>query len=420
MGNDQSSYFGRCTSSTSRPGRNVTTPAAWMSGGGAERVVGTALVSHLPPVAEEHPTDHVDDASPPVHRALTGGPGRCAGRARRGRRRGGRLAGAVGGRGADADRRRGRPRAGGQRADRLDRLGRRTRRARQRRVGRLDRRRGRGVPARRLRRRPDRSVRAGDLGVGPPGAVRRLPASLEWELFAQSSEAALLFLGLPASLDLAALEDDLEALGYARPDADDGVWVGGGEVTARVGGVTEQLGHLVLDADRRLLVASDSQIAAERWRDGQRGTARDDGVADVVAEIGGAVSATVYTGDHACVALSMTQASDDDRVRAADLVEAAGGVHPLLGFAIAGRPGGEVRVAMAFDTEEQARADADARFALARGPAPGQGTDFPDLFELGEGDVAARGSVVTMDLDPLPYAFALSDLAQGPVLFATC
>lgn len=246
------------------------------------------------------------------------------------------------------------------------------------------------------------------------------PATLEWELFAQSREAALLFLGLPESLDLGDLRDDLEALGYQRPDTDDGVWLGGGDVVARVGGVTEQLGYLVVDAERRLLVASDSQTAADRWRDGQRGTESDDGVAEVVAQVGGALAATVYTGEHACVALSMTQASDDDRVRAAELVDAAGEVSPVLGFAIAGRPGGEVRVAMAFETEEQARANADARFALARGPAPGQGTDFPDLFEVGEGDVAARGTVVTMDLRPQPYSFVLSDLAQGPVLFATC
>ncbi len=53
MGKDQSSYFGRCTNNTSRPGRNVTTPAARTSGGDASLLVVTALVSHLPARTEE-------------------------------------------------------------------------------------------------------------------------------------------------------------------------------------------------------------------------------------------------------------------------------------------------------------------------------------------------------------------------------
>jgi hypothetical protein len=243
------------------------------------------------------------------------------------------------------------------------------------------------------------------------------PASVEWELLAQSPDVALLFLGLPRSVDFAELGTRLEGLGYERPDSDDGVWVGGDGVLARTG-VTEQLSHIVLDEERRLLVGSDTEAAAERWREGERGTGLDDGVSEVVAEVEGSLAAAVYTGDHACVALSMTQASDADRVRAADLVEAAGEVSPLRGYAIAGRRGGDVRVAMAFGSEDQARTNADTRARLAAGPAPGQGTDFGELFELGR--VEADGDVVTMELEPLPRSYVLSDLAGGPVLFATC
>ena len=90
----------------------------------------------------------------------------------------------------------------------------------------------------------------------------------------------------------------------------------------------------------------------------------------------------------------------------------------MTGFAIAGQPGGDVLVAMSFENEDQARANADSRAALAAGPAPGQGGDFADRFELGA--VTADGNVVTMELEPTEGSYVLSDLSTGPVLFATC
>ena len=78
----------------------------------------------------------------------------------------------------------------------------------------------------------------------------------------------------------------------------------------------------------------------------------------------------------------------------------------------------DVRVAMAFTDHDQAKVNASTRATLARGDAPGQGGTFPDRFTLGE--VAARGSVVTMDLRPVATSPVLSDLSTGPLLFATC
>jgi hypothetical protein len=73
---------------------------------------------------------------------------------------------------------------------------------------------------------------------------------------------------------------------------------------------------------------------------------------------------------------------------------------------------------MAFDEEDQAQADARTRSRLASGPAPGQGGDFRERFTLGR--VAADGRVLTMELERVEGAFVLSDLNNGPVLFATC
>lgn len=243
------------------------------------------------------------------------------------------------------------------------------------------------------------------------------PATVDWELFAQSDEGAIVLVGLPGSADAAAVGDTLEEIGYQRPSTDDGVWIGGPDLLIQLGTVTQELAFVTIDEDSGVLAASDQSVTLERWRDGQRGDA-EDSIAEVSARMEGALSASIYAGEYACSALAMTQADDTDRVRAAELIEEAGEISPLLSYAIATLPSGQVRVAMGFDTEEQARTNADTRARLAAGPAPGQGGAFPDLFELGE--VTADGTVVTMELDPQPATYVMSDMAVGPVLFATC
>ena len=90
----------------------------------------------------------------------------------------------------------------------------------------------------------------------------------------------------------------------------------------------------------------------------------------------------------------------------------------MTGFAMAVEPDRRVRVAMAFESDDQARRNADSRARLAAGPAPGQGGDFGERFSLGP--VTADGSVLTMELKPVEDSPVLSDLSTGPVLFATC
>ena len=43
------------------------------------------------------------------------------------------------------------------------------------------------------------------------------PATIDWELFAQSDEGAILMIGLPTSLDLDQVEDRLVDIGYQEP-----------------------------------------------------------------------------------------------------------------------------------------------------------------------------------------------------------
>ena len=244
------------------------------------------------------------------------------------------------------------------------------------------------------------------------------PATIDWELFAQSDEGAILMIGMPKSLDLDKIEDQLVDVGYQQPSLDDDVWIGGPDLLAQIGGLSQELAFITIDRDKRVLAASDESSTLETWRDDRRGEDLDDSIADVTAVEEGALSASIYSADYACVALSMTQADDADRTRAAELISQAGDINPYSAYAIAGLPGGDVRVAMAFDSEEQARTNADTRSQLAAGPAPGQGGSFPERFKLGK--VTADGKVVVMPLEPLPSTYVMSDMATGPMLFATC
>ncbi len=248
------------------------------------------------------------------------------------------------------------------------------------------------------------------------------PATIEWELFAQSEEGAVVIVRLPADSDLDDVADQLERIGYDRPDedaTDGGAWAGGPRLLAEIGTtLTPELQHVALDAGEHLFLASDNLAylgrAVDELSDGELSA----GLRDVVAAAGDALSAAVYDGPYACSALAMSRADRADEAEGERLVEEAGEVNPLTGFAMAAQPGGHVRVAMAFAGEDQARTNADSRAVLASGPAPGQGGDFADRFALGS--AAADGNVVTLDLEPVEGTYVLSDLSTGPVLFATC
>lgn len=249
------------------------------------------------------------------------------------------------------------------------------------------------------------------------------PATVEWELLGQGTAGVALAVGLPESLSVDAVEDRLEELGFSPPGGEEeDVWVGGDELLATIAEgdpISPALQYVAFDEDAHVLLASDDSAYLSDVLQGETGVEGMAGdVAGVVEASGDAIGATVMTGDLACAELAMSQADPVDQAQADDLVAAAGEVHPLRGWAISVQPSRAVRVAMSFESEEQARTNADTRAALASGPAPGQGGDFPERFSVDE--VAADGRVVTMSLRPTDGAYVMSDLGGGPVLFATC
>lgn len=245
------------------------------------------------------------------------------------------------------------------------------------------------------------------------------PASLEWELFSQSAQGAVVVMALPDSADLEGLADRFAQIGYDEPAADDGVWVGGPALLPTIASdLTPQLQHLAIDADERLVLASDSEGYLNQVVDELGEGDGPTELGDVVETTGQPLSAAVFSSTYACSQLAMSAADANDQAQAQALLDAAGEVNPVTGFAMSMQPGGTVRVVLSFENDDQARTNAASRATLARGPAPGQGGDFSDRFTVDE--VTAEGSVVTMELDPLEGQYVLSDLSSGPVLFATC
>jgi hypothetical protein len=254
-------------------------------------------------------------------------------------------------------------------------------------------------------------------------ALQRLygfsPASVEWELLSQSEQGAVVILQLPDDADLDAVGDRLADLGYERPEQDDGVWSGGAQLLPTIAPeLTPELQYVALDADERLVLTSDSADFLGSTVEGLGEDGGPEQLEGVVEASGEPLSAVVYDGAHACQALAMSTADEGDQAQAEELVAAAGEVNPMTAYAMSVQPDDGVRVVMEFESEEQARANADSRATLADGPAPGQGGDFADRFALGT--VTADGAAVTMTLRPVAGGYVMSDLSSGPVLFATC
>lgn len=244
------------------------------------------------------------------------------------------------------------------------------------------------------------------------------PASAQWEMFSQSKQGAVDIIAMPDSTDFDDLASRLGDLGYQRPDQATGVWDGGEELLPGIGAdLTPELQYVALDADRHLVFTSDTSDYLAHAVD-HAGDGGPEDLTDVVDASGEPLSASIYSGDYTCSALAMGQADTSEQEQGAQLVAAAGKVNPIDAFAMSVQPDRHVEVVMGFENDDQARTNARSRARLASGPAPGQGGDFSDRFHLGK--VEADGSLVTMDLRPVPGAYVLSDLGSGPLLFATC
>jgi len=251
------------------------------------------------------------------------------------------------------------------------------------------------------------------------------PATLDWELFTQTTTGHVVIGGLGDDAGAAdRITARLEHAGFTPPRGGGDVWSVGAVDLGAIDPNSEPLeilNYVAVIPDRDLVVTGESASFVQKTVDGL-----DDG--DVPEEmdtaagaLGDPLAARVVREDVACADFSLGDAGATDAAQADLLVAEAGVVTPYdaLGMAVLpdGRPR-DVRFALVFDDHDQAVTNADSRAVLAAGPAPLQGGRFTDLFRVRE--VAAEDEVVRMDLRPESGAQVMEDLGSGSVLFATC
>ena len=254
------------------------------------------------------------------------------------------------------------------------------------------------------------------------------PVDAAWEMYGQSREGAVVVMAMTDEVDLEGVERNLRSLGYQAPAegaGTGGTWAGSADLVATIDpSLTPVLQNVVVLPDEHVVLLSDNTSyvssaasvvtgSAESLEDATEGTA-------ALAELAGEpVSAMLYASDFACEALSMGSADEEDRAVAEDLVNRVGGVSPLSGLVLAMQRDRGLTVGMHFESDEQASDNVEPRVRLASGEAVGQGGTFADRFRVREG--RSDGQEVVLDLVPVDQTQSLlSDLSQGPVLFATC
>jgi hypothetical protein len=253
------------------------------------------------------------------------------------------------------------------------------------------------------------------------------PLDAEWEAFGQSREGAVVVLRLPESVDFAGVERNLRRLGYRPPGGGagiGGVWRGSADLVASVdGSLTPVMQNVVVLPEERLVLLSDAAGYAASSASVVLGDepALDEvsGVPELARAVESPASAVLLASDFACESLGMSSVDEGDRALADRLVEDAGGVSPLAGVVLALQPDRSLVVGMHFEDASQADSDLEPRVALAQGEAVGQGGTFAERFRVVEAQ--SSGQEIVMRLEPVSRdAPVLSDLAAGPVLFATC
>jgi len=217
-------------------------------------------------------------------------------------------------------------------------------------------------------------------------------------------------------------------VGYAEPAAgtSGGVWTSSGATATTVQGVSPRLADVAVLAEEGLVVASDSTDFAEGTIRVAQGEAESLGDvpagADVAAPLVGSAVAVVHSAANGCATGSYVDADTGDANQAELAANAAGGLTPHQGPGLglqekSGAP--HLLVTMRFSSAQTAQTQAAVRTRLTAGEAVGQGGTFAERFSRVDAEV--DGDVALLDLRLASInTQALSDLGEGPLLFAWC
>ncbi len=253
------------------------------------------------------------------------------------------------------------------------------------------------------------------------------PLDAQWEMYGQSREGAVAVLELTDAVDLDGVERNLRTLGYDAPEDGAGsgqVWKGSADLVAQIDpSLTPVLQNVVVLPEQEVVLLSDSAAYASSAADVVQGSdpglaEETDGVDDLAGLLEDPVSSVLFASDFACEALSMSSADEENQAVTDNLVAKAGGVNPLSGLVLASDADRSLTVGMYFESSDQAEANLQPRVDLAAGEAVGQGGMFADRFRIESAE--QQGKTVVLELSPKAEESLLSDLSQGPVIFATC
>ena len=247
-----------------------------------------------------------------------------------------------------------------------------------------------------------------------------------WEALGQSRTGQVNLLAVDESVDLDAVERRLARLGYREPTdgaGSGGVWAGGPDLVAEIGGgLTPIVQSVAVRPDERLVAFSDSDLYLSQALDvldGEKPAMTDvEHVDALVAAAGDPTDGALLAQDFACEALSMTLASEEGQAGLdAVLAERPGTADPLQGYWI-GRTGRDLVIAMAFGSPETAESNLETRALLASGPGYGEGGRVDDRFVLEE--ARTEDDLVVLDAQVRPRTRVMNTFINGPVGFATC
>jgi hypothetical protein len=253
------------------------------------------------------------------------------------------------------------------------------------------------------------------------------PLDARWEMLGQGRQGQVDVLRVDDGVDLAGVERALRRLGYTPPaggSGSGGTWVGGADLVASIDpDLTPLQQNVVVLPDKHLVLMSDSATYASSSAEVARGDSPSvldvAGVSSLADAAGQPTTAVLWASTFACEDLSMGQADEEDQRVGRQLVAEAGGITPLSGMVMAQQQSRQIVVGMYFETSERASRNLQPRVDLASGDAPGQGGSFADRFRVVSGE--SSGSSVVLRFAPRSgERSVLSDLSEGPVLFATC
>lgn len=251
------------------------------------------------------------------------------------------------------------------------------------------------------------------------------PANVAWEAYALTPQTHIEVLKIEDAANFGAIASHLKAVGYLSPSKPDGIWTGGSDPLAAIDPqIPADFANVALLGEQRLVIASRSPTDladAVRVAQGDKPSLASVSVVVSMSEnLAAPAAAVLWTTDFVCGDLAMSHADESSAQQAKQAISAAGGVTPMVGFALAWATDGVLTVAAQEPSDGAARHDVKSRALLATGPAFGRGeTSFSDDFAM----LSAKTRDATVQLRLKPKrdgVFPLSSLYSGPLVFASC